>query len=822
MKTAKSNLTGIYAQSIGIEAARELIAKKIDAAALEDKESYTEEEIIRICNELLKEGDLIGIVAQTFLIQLEYRKSEEQRLLLDNIDTQIWYLADIGTCGAVNKARAEFFGMDKEDLEGRNLRDVLSREESEVCADGDRKVFEKKKQIRTEEWIKNGRGKPRLLSITKTPKLNDDGDVEYVICAAEDITERKLAEEREKRSYRNIEFLSETAMEFVEFSPDRDIYHLIGERLQELVGDSFVAINSIDESGNTLTTRAVVGVGDFFKDVMKLLGRNPEGMKFDATDKDLSYLSDGALHNSRRSLYGIMLHTSPKLVCEAIEKIFNIGKIYTIGFIKENRLLGTAAIFLPKGAEIEDKITIEAFIKQASIALQREMAEEQITRLNSVLRAIRNVNELLVTEKDRNSLLRKSCDALIDARGYDAVWLSLFENGERFVEVVGSGFQEDISRFSRHVISGDNPPCIRDALASEETVLVRDKSRWCKDCFFKDACRGRAAIILRVEHAGRFFGLLAVLLAPDVAVDDEEKSLLAEVASDIAIGLHDIEMMGILREREQIVRKQNEMLMELAKCKELYSGDLADSLRIVTEATARAVAVERVSVWLYGDDRSMIRCIDLYTMSTDSHSEGMVLAAADYPSYFEALEEGAFIAAHDAHKDPRTKEFSNPYLSPLGITSMLDVPIRLKGDVMGVVCYEHVGPARRWTMEEENFARSPADYISLAMEADERRRAEDALRHATLSLQEHVVMLEESNTRAEEASRLREYFLKETSHRIITPVTIVGGYSKWLLRWSNNLDKNQEAKIRLICEKNEEIQTLVRDALEEKYLADIE
>ena len=94
------------------------------------------------------------------------------------------------------------------------------------------------------------------------------------------------------------------------------------------------------------------------------------------------------------------------------------------------------------------------------------------------------------------------------------------------------------------------------------------------------------------------------------------------------------------------------------------------------------------------------------------------------------------------------------------------------------------------------------------------------MRHATLSLQEHVVMLEESNKRAEEASRLREHFLKETSHRIITPVAIVGGYSKWLLK-SNDLNKDQKNKLRLICEKNEEVQTLVRDALEEKYLADI-
>ena len=350
--------------------------------------------------------------------------------------------------------------------------------------------------------------------------------------------------------------------------------------------------------------------------------------------------------------------------------------------------------------------------------------------------------------------------------------------------------------------------------------MIPDKSRECKDCFFKDACRGRAATILRVEHAGRFFGLLTVLLAPDVAVDDEEKSLLAGVASDIAIGIHDIEIMGILREREQIVLKQNEMLMELAKCKELYRGDLADSLRLITEATAHVIAVERVSVWLYEDDRSMLRCIDLYELSDARHSAGMVLATADYPFYFKALEEGAFIAAHDVPNDPRTRELSDSYLTPLGIKSMMDVPIRLNGAVVGVVCYEHVGHARRWTMEEENFARSPADYISLAMEADERRRAEDALRLATLSLQEHVVMLEESKKKIEEASRLREYFLKETSHRIITPVVIVGGYSKWLLG-SSNLSTNQREKIQVICERNEEIRTLVKDALEEKYLEDV-
>ncbi len=269
-----------------------------------------------------------------------------------------------------------------------NIRDIVRTKEADVCIAGNSEVFEKKKQTRTEQWAGNGKGEERLLSLIRTPKLDDYGEVEYVICVAEDITERKKAEEEEKQHRKRIEILSKTAMRFVEFSPDEDIYRFIGEQLKELTGDSIVAINSIDKDSSILVSRAVLGLGKFSNSFIKLVGKYPEGMTSHRSAEELSYLTDGRLQDYRKSLYDVLLKTIPKPACDAIERICKTGKIYTIGFTKERELIGTAVIFLPKGAELEDEMIIEAFIKQAAIALQRKSAEEALREAEERFRTI--------------------------------------------------------------------------------------------------------------------------------------------------------------------------------------------------------------------------------------------------------------------------------------------------------------------------------------------------------------------------------------------------------------------------------------------------
>src|SRR5262245_26453629 len=189
--------------------------------------------------------------------------------------------------------------------------------------------------------------------------------------------------------------------------------------------------------------------------------------------------------------------------------------------------------------------------------------------------------------------------------------------------------------------------------------------------------------------------------------------------------------------------------------------DGVSTLRHILEVAATALDVERVGVWIYSPDCKLLACKALFDRRAGAHSSGFVLAARDYPAYFQALATEEVIAARDACLDPRTAEFRDSYLKPLGITSMLDVPLRSSGQLGGVLCHEHRGSPRVWSSDEQFFAMAVANLVALAEEEAERRRAETALHQASEA--------------AVAANQAKSEFLANMSHEIRTPMNGVLG-----------------------------------------------
>ena len=182
------------------------------------------------------------------------------------------------------------------------------------------------------------------------------------------------------------------------------------------------------------------------------------------------------------------------------------------------------------------------------------------------------------------------------------------------------------------------------------------------------------------------------------------------------------------RDLEGELSAHRKALADLMRSPALGEGDVSRAFKQITETAADVLEVDRASIWRLVDGGAAIECIDLYERSQDRHTAGTRIRAADVPRYFEALQEERAIRAHDALTDERTREFSASYLEPLGITSMLDAPVFLRGKMAGVVCHEHTGKPRRWKLHEELLASSFADFVALVLETAAWHESENALR----------------------------------------------------------------------------------------------
>lgn len=119
---------------------------------------------------------------------------DEQKILLDNIEVQTWFLIDVDTYGVVNQAHANFFGLNKELFENKLLVEIMSEDETRVSIESNIKVFEEKKQLKSEELITNLKGEECLLAVTRSPIVDEKGNVKSIVCSAIDITEQKIME----------------------------------------------------------------------------------------------------------------------------------------------------------------------------------------------------------------------------------------------------------------------------------------------------------------------------------------------------------------------------------------------------------------------------------------------------------------------------------------------------------------------------------------------------------------------------------------------------------------------------------------------------
>jgi len=182
------------------------------------------------------------------------------------------------------------------------------------------------------------------------------------------------------------------------------------------------------------------------------------------------------------------------------------------------------------------------------------------------------------------------------------------------------------------------------------------------------------------------------------------------------------------------VQLQSQLIGDLSSAQSAIDGDVVGFAGEVTELLSKMLGIARVSVWLYDETGSRLVCVALYDADTGTHSSGHVLEEESFRSEFEALKNSRYVDADDALTDPRTAGYAEPYLKPMGITSMLDCRIISSGCNRGNICFEYVNRPHHWENDEITFGCQIADQIGMAFLNRERLETAEALRRSELFL----------------------------------------------------------------------------------------
>ncbi|MFW6415268.1 MAG: response regulator [Thermodesulfobacteriota bacterium] len=186
----------------------------------------------------------------------------------------------------------------------------------------------------------------------------------------------------------------------------------------------------------------------------------------------------------------------------------------------------------------------------------KKRQEERSQHYMDILKSIRNVNQLIVSEKDREELIHKICELLVESRGYLSAWILLLDREQNPLAWAHSGLDQDFPRFEEYVENGRIPECFRQMEHSAQVLPIEDTSLFCKDCPLAGKSKGRKkAMSTCLIHDGKVYGILSVSVPFASSLYQEEQDLFRELAGDIAFALHSMELEDKRQANEEALRQ---------------------------------------------------------------------------------------------------------------------------------------------------------------------------------------------------------------------------------------------------------------------------
>lgn len=167
----------------------------------------------------------------------------------------------------------------------------------------------------------------------------------------------------------------------------------------------------------------------------------------------------------------------------------------------------------------------------------RKKMEARALHFNTVLRAILNISQSVLTIATRQELIETVCRSLTVPNGFDNVWVTLLASDGSVAQTAWAGGGIDYSGLLAASNQAVQPNCWQKALSTQATVFLQP-DRDCLSCEMNSKYAGRFVMARALAYDGENFGVV-VAAAPEIWMNQEEdQALFEELVSDLSIVLY--------------------------------------------------------------------------------------------------------------------------------------------------------------------------------------------------------------------------------------------------------------------------------------------
>jgi GAF domain-containing protein len=228
--------------------------------------------------------------------------------------------------------------------------------------------------------------------------------------------------------------------------------------------------------------------------------------------------------------------------------------------------------------------------------------------------------------------------------------------------------------------------------------------------------------------------------------------------------LHDGNLLLVMPDADEQSEKitaiaaQKAAAENLLKSAVIGTGSLEDALHEICRIASHALAVTRVNIWEFAPEYVSITSLLNYDKREEKLLPNATLYRYQLPKYFNLLETEEIIPTKDALNDANTAELRDSYLAVNGICSLIDVPVRISGKMVGLICFEDTESAREWSASEQKFGLFVAQVVALTIESIRRKHAQTELEK---TLDEKKLLLSEVHRRVHSNFALIQDLIKQ-------------------------------------------------------------